>query len=403
MLQGKKILLGVCGSIAAYKAAVLTRLLVKAGAEVQVIVTTSASSFITPLTLSTLSKNPVYSNFAKSEYGEWSNHVTLGLWADLMIVAPASANTLAKFANGICDNLLIATYLSAKCPVFIAPAMDLDMYKHPSTQKNLGQLTKYGNTIIDAVEGELASGLHGIGRMAEPEYIVEVIENFFQTPGSSNLKGARVLITAGPTYESIDPVRFIGNHSSGKMGYALAEAASKAGAIVTLVSGPTSIATDDASITVEKVTSAHEMFEATEKHFPNHSIVIFAAAVADYTPELSRSNKIKSKEQSLTLELQKTKDIAATLGLQKRTNQFLVGFALETDNEISNAKEKLFRKNLDMIILNSLNDAGAGFAHETNKVTIFDKDNNQEVFELKNKKEVAVDIINAISRHKTYV
>lgn len=403
MLQGKKILLGVCGSIAAYKAAVLTRLLVKAGAEVQVIVTTSASSFITPLTLSTLSKNPVYSNFTKDENGEWNNHVALGLWADLMLVAPASANTLAKFANGICDNLLIATYLSAKCPVFIAPAMDLDMYKHPSTQNNLEQLTKYGNTIIDAVEGELASGLHGIGRMAEPEQIVEVIDRFFQPSVSSNLKGIRILITAGPTYESIDPVRFIGNHSSGKMGYALAEAATRAGAIVTLVSGPTSATADPKSITVEKVTSAQEMFDATEKHFSDNAIVIFAAAVADYTPETLSPNKIKSKEQSLTLELKKTRDIAATLGLKKRENQFLVGFALETDNEMSNAKEKLIRKNLDMIILNSLNDAGAGFAHETNKVTIIDKDNNQEVFELKNKKEVAVDIINAISRSKTYV
>lgn len=403
MLQGKKILLGVCGSIAAYKAAVLTRLLVKAGAEVQVIVTTSASSFITPLTLSTLSKNPVYSNFTKDENGEWNNHVALGLWADLMVIAPASANTLAKFAHGVCDNLLIATYLSAKCPVFIAPAMDLDMYKHPSTQNNLEQLTKYGNTIIDAVEGELASGLHGIGRMAEPEHIVEVIDNFFQPSGSSNLKGIRVLITAGPTYESIDPVRFIGNHSSGKMGYALAAAATKAGAIVTLISGPTSLTTDLKSITVEKVTSAQEMFDATEKHFADNAIIIFAAAVADYTPEVSSPNKIKSKGQSLTLELKKTRDIAATLGLQKRKNQFLVGFALETDNEISNAKEKLIRKNFDMIILNSLNDAGAGFAHETNKVTIIDKDNNQEVFELKNKKEVAVDIMNAISRSKTYV
>lgn len=398
MLQGKKILLGVCGSIAAYKAALLVRILVKAGAEVQVIVTTSASSFITPLTLSTLSKKPVYSNFLKNESGEWNNHVALGLWADLMIVAPASANTLAKFAHGICDNLLIATYLSAKCPVFIAPAMDLDMYKHPSTTTNLEQLRRYGNTIIDAVEGELASGLNGIGRMAEPAHIVTILEKFFMEPNSSNLNGMPVLITAGPTYESIDPVRFIGNHSSGKMGYALAEAASKAGAIVTLVTGPTQLALDDKTITVENVTSAQEMYDATEKHFHNNSIVIFAAAVADYTPKNPCNSKIKSKDQLLTLELKKTKDIAATLGQQKKEGQFLVGFALETDNEIVNAKDKLGRKSLDLIVLNSLKDKGAGFAHETNKVTIIDKDNNQEIFELKNKREVAIDIIKAISR-----
>lgn len=403
MLQGKKVLLGVCGSIAAYKAALLVRLLVKAEAEVQVVMTTSASSFISPLTLSTLSKRPVLTDFVKNDLGEWNNHVALGLWADVMLVAPASANTLSKLANGLCDNLLVASYLSAKCPVLIAPAMDLDMYKHPSTVQNLQKLLSYGNTIIDAEEGELASGLYGVGRMAEPEQLMERLERFFSStsPGRA-LVGKRVLITAGPTYEAIDPVRFIGNHSSGKMGYALAEVAAKEGATVTIVSGPTHLTTAHPAINVEKVISAEEMFVKTKGHFHEHDIVIFAAAVADYTPETRASRKIKSTHESQVVALKKTIDIAATLGRDKKKNQFIVGFALETDNEKINALEKLKKKNFDLIVLNSLNDAGAGFAHDTNKVTLIDIDNNQETFKLKDKKEVAVDIIEAICRSKIY-
>ncbi len=403
MLQGKKILLGVCGSIAAYKAALLIRLLIKAEAEVQVIMTTSASSFISPLTLSTLSKRPVYTNFVKNDAGEWNNHVALGLWADLMLIAPASANTISKLANGLCDNLLVATYLSAKCPVFIAPAMDLDMYRHPSTTQNLQKLRKYGDTVIDAEEGELASGLHGVGRMAEPEQLVEHLEQFFSSTGDDqSLRGMKVLITAGPTYEAIDPVRFIGNHSSGKMGYALAEAAARDGAMVTVISGPTQLKANHAAIKIEHVVSAKEMFEATRAHFDNHEIIIFAAAVADYTPETTANNKIKSSSESHVVKLKKTTDIAATLGAGKKFNQFIVGFALETENEEINAQGKLKKKNFDLIVLNSLNDSGAGFSHDTNKVTLIDKDNNKETFELKNKKDVATDIIKAISRKKIY-
>lgn len=404
MLQGKKILLGVCGSIAAYKAALLVRLLIKAEAEVQVIMTTSASSFISPLTLSTLSKKPVLTKFAKNDSGEWNNHVELGLWADIMLIAPASANTISKMANGLCDNLLLATYLSAKCPVMVAPAMDLDMYRHPSTVRNLQQLQNYGNTIIEAAEGELASGLFGVGRMAEPEQLVEKLKDFF-TPGADRtqtLAGARVLITAGPTYEAIDPVRFIGNHSSGKMGFALAEAAASQGATVTIVSGPSQLTPEHASIKVEHVTSANEMFEKTKSHFDGHEIVIFAAAVADYTPETTAKNKIKSSDQSRVITLKKTIDIAATLSAEKQQHQFVVGFALETENEEINAQEKLKKKNLDLIVLNSLNDTGAGFSHDTNKVTLIDRDNNKQTFELKNKKDVAIDIIKAISRKKKY-
>lgn len=404
MLQGKKILLGVCGSIAAYKAALLVRLLIKAEAEVQVIMTNSASAFISPLTLSTLSKNPVYTSFEKKENGEWNNHVALGMWADVILIAPASANTISKFATGLCDNLLIATYLSAKCPVFIAPAMDLDMYKHPSTVRNLSQLKEFGNTVIDAVEGELASGLHGVGRMAEPEQLIETLEHFFSLKSNPQpFAGKKVLITAGPTYEAIDPVRFIGNHSSGKMGYALAEAAANQGAKVTLISGPTSLRTSHLSVTVERVVSASEMFEKTSAHFDANEIIIFAAAVADYTPQTTEKNKIKSNNESHVITLRKTKDIAATLGKDKKDSQFIVGFALETQNEVINAQEKLKKKNFDLIVLNSLNDKGAGFSHETNKVTLIDKDNNKEIFELKNKKEVAVDILKAISRKKKYV
>ncbi len=405
MLQGKKILLGVCGSIAAYKAAILIRLLVKEEAEVQVIMTTSASSFITPLTLATLSKKPVYTNFTKDNQGEWNNHVELGLWADAMLIAPASANTISKLASGLCDNLLLATYLSARCPVFVAPAMDLDMYRHPTTVQNLQKLQTFGNTVVDAVDGELASGLFGVGRMAEPEQLVKTLAQFFSLPSANgnSLAGRRVLITAGPTYEAIDPVRFIGNHSSGKMGYALAEAAAREGASVTIVSGPTHLETDHPRVKVERVISAQEMFEKAKGLFDENDIIIFAAAVADYTPESTAKNKIKSNIETQVVALKKTTDIAATLGAGKKNNQFVVGFALETENEEINALEKLRKKNFDLIVLNSLNDSGAGFSHDTNKVTLMDKDNNKETFELKNKKDVAVDIIKAIIKKNRYV
>ena len=394
MLQNKKILLGVCGSIAAYKIAILVRLLVKAGAEVKVILTTSASAFITPLTLSTLSKNPVLQSFIKGENGEWNNHVALGLWADVLLVAPASAHTIAKFANGLCDNLLCATYLSARCPVYIAAAMDLDMYQHPTTSRNLQILRENGNKIIDAVEGELASGLHGVGRMAEPEDLFKSVEAHFQS--TMALKGKNVLVTAGPTYEAIDPVRFIGNYSSGKMGYAIAHKAAAAGAKVTLISGPCHLKVYHPEIKLEKVTSAEEMFSSTITHHAESDIVVFAAAVADYTIKESAGHKIKSKAKTLSLALEKTKDIASEIGKLKKKNQLLIGFALETENEVVNAREKLTKKNLDLIVLNSLNDKGAGFSHDTNKITIIDKDNNQDIFELKNKDDVATDIINAI-------
>lgn len=394
MLHGKKILLGVCGSIAAYKSALLIRLLVKEGAEVKVIMTGSATSFITPLTLSTLSKHPVYSDFVKNENGEWNNHVDLGLWADLMIIAPASANTIAKMANGLCDNLLLATYLSARCPVYLAPAMDLDMYKHPATIRNLTTLKEYGNHIIDAEHGELASGLVGTGRMAEPENVVAVIQQALNKKKA--LTNKKVLITAGPTYEALDPVRFIGNHSSGKMGYALADAMAAQGAQVTLVSGPSAATISDPSINLVKVNSAQEMYEVCLNFFSETDVAILAAAVADYKPAHVADQKIKKKSESLTLELVKTKDIAAALGKLKKNGQFTVGFALETENEMENARKKLSAKNFDLIVLNSLNEAGAGFGHNTNKISIIDKQNNVRDFELKNKKDVAQDIINTI-------
>ncbi|GAB2632518.1 bifunctional phosphopantothenoylcysteine decarboxylase/phosphopantothenate--cysteine ligase CoaBC [Emticicia sediminis] len=394
-LKNKKILLGVSGSIAAYKSALLVRLLVKEGAEVKVIMTESAKDFITPLTLSTLSKNPVLSNFVKGDSGEWNNHVELGLWADLMIIAPASANTLAKCANGVCDNLLIATYLSAKCSVFFAPAMDLDMYKHPSTIENIRKLTSYGNQIINAEFGELASGLVGEGRLAEPEQIVhELTRHFSKTPV---VQGKKVLITAGPTQEPIDPVRFISNHSSGKMGFAIAEAFEMAGAEVILVSGPVSI-TSPKGVKVEKVQSAQQMFEATAKYFPESDIVVLSAAVADYTPLHVADKKIKKKEDVFNIELTKTTDIAATLGQQKKTGQIIVGFALETDNEFENAKGKLERKNFDFVVLNSLQDNGAGFRYDTNKIKIIDREGNVFDFDLKTKKEVAQDILETVKR-----
>ncbi|GAA0188222.1 bifunctional phosphopantothenoylcysteine decarboxylase/phosphopantothenate--cysteine ligase CoaBC [Fulvivirga kasyanovii] len=394
MLQGKKIILGVCGSIAAYKSALLVRLLVKEGAEVKVIMTASASDFITPLTLSTLSRNPVYSRFVKDDTSQWNNHVDLGLWADLMVIAPASANTLAKMANGLCDNLLLATYLSARCPVYIAPAMDLDMYMHPSTQRNLSLLKDYGNSIIDATHGELASGLVGQGRMAEPEEILQEVKSFFDKKKA--LTGKKVLITAGPTYEAIDPVRFIGNHSSGKMGYALAHHMALNGAQVTLVSGPSQQSVDHENIELVKVTSALEMYDACMQYFPDADIAILSAAVADYKPAHTADQKIKKKTNSLTLELVKTQDIAASLGKLKKNGQFTVGFALETENELDNAQNKIKSKNFDLIVLNSLNDKGAGFGHDTNKISIIDKQNNVRNFELKSKTDVAKDIINTI-------
>ncbi|ELR70337.1 Phosphopantothenoylcysteine decarboxylase [Fulvivirga imtechensis AK7] len=394
MLQGKKILLGVCGSIAAYKSALLTRLLIKEGAEVKVIMTASATDFITPLTLSTLSKHPVLTDFVKNESGEWNNHVELGLWADLMVIAPASANTMAKMAQGICDNLLLATYLSARCPVYIAPAMDLDMYQHPATAGNIAHLKSFGNHIIDAEHGELASGLTGTGRMAEPENILAIITS---APDKKKaLTNKKVLITAGPTYEALDPVRFIGNHSSGKMGYALANAMAAQGAEVTLVSGPSNATIAHAGVHLVKVTSAQEMYDACIGYFPTTDITILAAAVADYKPAQQAPQKIKKKSESLTLELVKTQDIAAALGKLKKNGQFTVGFALETENEKENAIQKIKAKNFDMIVLNSLNDKGAGFGYDTNKISIIDKQNNVRDFELKNKKDVAQDIVKTI-------
>lgn len=394
MLQGKKIVLGVTGSIAAYKSAVLARLLVKAGAEVKVVMTDSAKTFITPLTLSTLSKNPALSEFIKDESGQWNNHVDLGLWADAMVIAPASANTIAKMATGRCDNLLMAVYLSARCPVFLAPAMDLDMLQHEATKDNLKKIASFGNRILDPGFGELASGLVGTGRMAEPEEILAELDNYFSARNS--LKGKKVLVTAGPTHESIDPVRFIGNHSTGKMGFAIAESLANLGARVTLVSGPTALHTSHPDVNVKKVMSAEEMYEACVGVFPETDIAVLAAAVADYKPTVKADQKIKKKEETLTIELTKTRDIAASLGKLKRPGQVIVGFALETEHEHDNARKKLESKNFDLIVLNSLNDAGAGFGHDTNKITLMDRDGNIRAFELKSKKEVARDIVSAI-------
>jgi phosphopantothenoylcysteine decarboxylase / phosphopantothenate---cysteine ligase len=392
-LKNKKILLGVSGSISAYKSALLIRLLVKAGAQVQVIMTDSAKDFITPLTLATLSKNPVLSSFTKGDSGEWNNHVELGLWADVMVIAPASANTIGKCANGIADNLLIATYLSARCAVFFAPAMDLDMYKHPSTIENLKKLQSFGNEIIQAEHGELASGLVGEGRLAEPEHIIHQLERHFSK--NESLKNKKVLITAGPTQEPIDPVRFISNHSSGKMGYAIAEAFEMAGCEVRIISGPVSIP-QPIGINIEKVQSAKDMYEAAAKYFDESDIIILSAAVADYTPAVVADKKIKKKEDHFNIELTKTIDIAATLGQRKRAGQIIVGFALETDNEFENAKGKLERKNFDMVVLNSLQDKGAGFRYDTNKVKIIDREGNIYDFDLKTKKEVAQDILELV-------
>lgn len=394
MLNGKKIVLGVSGSIAAYKSAVLVRLLVKEGAEVKVIMTPSAHDFITPLTLSTLSKNPVLTQFSKDESGQWNNHVDLGLWADAVVIAPASANTLAKMANGICDNLLLAVYLSARCPVFFAPAMDLDMLQHPATKTNIDKLRSFGNHLIDPGFGELASGLVGNGRMAEPEEVRDYLNTFFSA--KKKLDGKSVLVTAGPTYEAIDPVRFIGNHSSGKMGFAIAEALANEGASVKLVSGPTHQHTQNPHIDVIRVTSAEEMYNQCKDLFPNADIAVLSAAVADYRPKEVAGQKIKKSDDALSLELVKTHDIAASLGKMKHNGQVLVGFALETEKEKANALKKLEAKNFDLIVLNSLNDKGAGFSHDTNKVTIIRKDQTERSFELKTKKEVAHDIVSAI-------
>ncbi|RFZ81593.1 bifunctional phosphopantothenoylcysteine decarboxylase/phosphopantothenate--cysteine ligase CoaBC [Mucilaginibacter terrenus] len=390
MLEGKKILLGVCGSIAAYKSATLVRLLIKAGAEVQVVLTPDATNFITPLTLSTLSTKPAYSEYFKTETGEWNNHVELGLWADLMLIAPASANTMAKMAGGLVDNLLTAVYLSAKCPVYFAPAMDLDMWKHDSTKHNIAQLKTFGNTLIPPGSGELASGLHGEGRMAEPEEILTFLEADLKK--NLPLANKKVLVTAGPTYEAIDPVRFIGNHSSGKMGFAIADELAAKGADVTLIAGPTAQKSTFKNIRRIDVVSAADMLRECLIYFPSSNGCIMCAAVADYTPAEVAPQKIKKQEGSLTIELKKTTDILKTLGQQKQQGQVLVGFALETENEEQHAIGKLQNKNLDAIVLNSLNDAGAGFKSDTNKITIIDSSLNKTAFDLKDKNEVAKDI-----------
>lgn len=394
MIKGKKIVLGITGSIAAYKAAVLARALIKKEAEVQIVITPAGKEFITPLTLSTITSKPVISEFFARRDGTWHSHVDLGLWADAMVIAPATASTIGKMANGIADNMLITTYLSMKAPVFVAPAMDLDMYAHPSTQKNLDTLRSYGNVIIEPAEGELASHLVGKGRMEEPEKIVEVLENFF-TEGM-DLKGKKIMITAGPTYEKIDPVRFIGNYSSGKMGYALAECCAERGAEVILVSGPVSITEKHPNIRKISVESAEEMYQAAVREFTGSDAAILCAAVADFTPESQSEQKIKREKEDLVLRLKPTHDIAAALGKLKKGNQIMVGFALETNDEVEHAKDKLERKNLDFIVLNSLNDKGAGFRHDTNKITIIDKNSVTE-FPLKDKKEVAADIINHLA------
>ena len=395
-MQGKHILIGVTGGIAAYKTAYLIRDLVKRGAEVKVIMTEKAKAFITPLTLATLSKNPILVDFFDPTNGAWNSHVSLGLWADAYVIAPATANTIAKMAHGIADNLLTTTYLSARCPVFVAPAMDLDMYAHPTTQENISYLKSKGVNIIDAASGFLASGLEGKGRMAEPEDIAEQVSNYFTS--KQEFKGKKVLITAGPTYEKIDPVRFIGNHSSGKMGYALAEECAARGAEVALVSGPVQIKAKHPNIKTISVTSAGEMFEAASGEFDSANITILCAAVADFRPETQADEKIKREKDDLVIRLKPTQDIAANLGARKRDDQILVGFALETNNEAENAQGKLQRKNLDFIVLNSLKDANACFGYDTNKITIIEKNGTIKAFELKSKTEVAKDIIDNICK-----
>ncbi len=393
-LKSKKIILGITGSIAAYKAAMLLRLLVKEGAEVQVVITTAGKEFITPVTLSALSGKPVISEFFGASDGTWNSHVDLGLWADIMLVAPATASTIAKMSNGIADNMLVTTYMSAKCPVFVAPAMDLDMFAHPSTQKNLEILKSFGNNIIEPAFGELASGLTGKGRMEEPENILEIVVGHLNQ--GSSLKGKYFLVSAGPTFEKIDPVRYIGNFSSGKMGYAIAEQLADCGAKVLLISGPVSLKTGNKNIETVLVESASEMFTECTSRFENCDGAVMCAAVADFTPVNTEKQKTKRGKSNWNLELQPTRDIAQALGEIKSGKQILVGFALETNDETENAMKKLVSKNLDFIVLNSLNEKGAGFQVDTNKITIIDKYNNQQFFELKSKKEVAVDIVDKI-------
>lgn len=394
-LKDKNIIIGITGSIAAFKAATLTRLLIKQGARVKIVMTPLAKEFITPVTMATLSQNTVLSDFFKHDDGAWNSHVDLGMWADLFLLAPASANTMAKMAHGICDNLLLTTYLSLRCPVVISPAMDLDMFQHPATQNNLNILKSRGHIIIEPETGELASGLIGKGRMEEPEKITDEVIRFFHS--KKKLINKRYLITAGPTYEKIDPVRFIGNYSSGKMGYALAETLADYGVEVELISGPTNIEIKNNNIKLHKVQSAHEMYQKSMEIFPTCDGAIMAAAVADYTVQNSHSEKLKrAKTEDVTLNLKPTKDIAASLGQIKKSNQILVGFALETNNEMTNAQDKLSKKNLDFIVLNSLNDSGAGFNVDTNKITIIDRTQKTTSFTLKSKKDVATDIVNYI-------
>lgn len=397
-LKDKNIILGITGSIAAYKAAMLLRLFVKEGASVQVVITPAGKEFITPVTLSALSGKPVISEFFGSNDGTWNSHVDLGLWADLMLVAPATASSIGKMANGIADNMLITTYLSVKCPVLVAPAMDLDMFAHPSTQRNLNILKEYGNIIIDPASGELASGLEGKGRMEEPEKILELVVE--KLSGKKKLLNRSFLVTAGPTYEKIDPVRFIGNYSSGKMGYAIAEELADAGAEVILVSGPVSLTLKNPDIKVVSVESAQEMYEHSLRVFPACDGAVMCAAVADFTPVEKTVEKTKRGEENWSIELKPTKDIAAELGKIKKESQLLIGFALETNDELSNASAKLKNKNLNFIVLNSLKDAGAGFRVDTNKITIVEKGNKMQEFELKSKKEVARDIVEKIIQLK---
>ncbi|WP_289734060.1 bifunctional phosphopantothenoylcysteine decarboxylase/phosphopantothenate--cysteine ligase CoaBC [Paramuribaculum intestinale] len=395
MLKGKHIILGITGGIAAYKSVSLLRLFVKAGAEVQVVITPAGKEFITPVTLSALSGRPVISEFFTANTGQWNSHVDIGLWADAMVIAPATASTIAKMACGVADNMLVTTYLSAKAPVFVAPAMDLDMMAHPTTQRNIGLLRSYGNHIIDSRAGELASHLVGKGRMAEPEEILEAVDAFFDA--SASMKGLKVMITAGPTYEKIDPVRFIGNYSSGKMGYAIADEAARRGAEVTVVSGPVSVVPSEPGVRVIKVESTREMMEAAEREFAGADVAVMAAAVADYAPAEPAPGKIKREGgEPPVIRLVKNPDIAAALGERKRPGQTLVGFALETDHEMDNAADKMKRKHLDMIVLNSLRDKGAGFGTDTNLVTILSADGRSTRYDLKSKREVACDILDQI-------
>ena len=395
-LTGKRIILGVSGSIAAYKAVYLLRLLIKEGADVQVIMTPSAKEFVGPVTFSALSGKPVLSDFFSSEAGDWNSHVDMGVSADLMLVAPATATTLGKMVHGVADNLLITTYLSARCPVVVAPAMDMDMYQHPSTQQNLESLKGYGNMVIEPVKGELASGLEGRGRMEEPEAIISFIRQIDQKPSKKKLLNKQVLVTAGPTHENIDPVRFIGNHSSGKMGFAIAEAFASEGAKVFLVTGPVSLPRVSEGIELVRVTSAGEMFEACEKLIDRIDIAIFNAAVSDFTPAESHENKVKRGTEEWTIRLVPTKDIAGELGKKKSAKQLFVGFALETDNELDNARSKLLKKNLDLMVLNSLQETGAGFGTDTNRVTMIERGGKMKKYELKPKSQVAVDLVGRV-------